>query len=63
MSFNVFISDAVFLVLSFSIDDQSVWLILSLCCALFISFFSPTGVVIVALAILRWSVFVSIKLS
>ena len=30
---------------------------------MFIHFFSPTGVVVVALANLQWSVFVSIKLS
>ena len=56
MSFNGSISDAVFLFTSFSIYDHSVWLILSLCCAHFQSFFSSTGVVVVALANLRWSV-------
>ena len=38
MSFYVVISDAVFLVTSFSIFDHSVWLILSFLCAHFYSF-------------------------
>ena len=38
MSFYVSISDAVFLVTTFSIFDQSVWLILSFWCAHFYSF-------------------------
>ena len=39
MSFYVSISDAVFLVTSFSIFDHSVWLILSFRCAHFYSLF------------------------
>ena len=38
MSFYVSISDAVFLVTSFSVFDHSVWLILSFRCAYFYSF-------------------------
>ena len=61
MSF--YISDAVFLVTNFSNFDHSAWLILSFRCAHFIHLFNFTGVVVVALANLRWSFFVSIKLS
>ena len=57
MSFYVSISNAVFLVTSFSILDHSVWLILSFRCA---NLFISTGVVVVALANLSWSVFLSI---
>ena len=52
-----------FLVQVFSIFDHSVWLVLSIRCAHFCSFNFFTGVVVVALANLSWSVFVSIKLS
>ena len=57
------ISDAVFLVTSFSIFDHSVWLILSFRCAHFFSFVQFYWVVVVAQVNLRWSVFVSIKFS
>ena len=63
MSFYMSISDAVFLVTSFSIFDHSVWLILSFDVLIFIHLFNSTGVVVVALANLRWCVFVLIKLS
>ena len=63
MSFYVSISDAVFLVKSFSSFDHSVWLILLFSCAHFFLLFSSTGVVVIALANLSWSVSISIKLS
>ena len=62
MSFYVSISDAVFLVTKFSIFNHSVWLILTFDVLIFVHLYNSTGVVVVALVNLRWSVFVSIKL-
>ena len=63
MSFYVSISDAVFLVTSFSVFDHSDWLTLFFDVLIFVHLFNSTSVAIVALANSRWSVFVAIKLS
>ena len=56
-------SDAVFLVTTYCFFDHNVLLILSFSFAHFFHLFNSTGVGVVALATLRWSVFVSKKLS
>ena len=63
MSFYVSISDAVFLVTSFSIFDHSDWLTYFFDVLIFVHLFNSSSVAIVALANSRWSVFFSIKLS
>ena len=63
MSFYVCISDAVFLVKSFSIFITASGRYDRFDVLIFIHLFSSTGVVVIALANLSWSVFVSIKLS
>ena len=63
MAFYVFISDAVFLVTSFSIFDHGIRLILSILYAHFFLSFNSNGAVVVALANMLWSLFVSTKLS
>ena len=62
MSFYVPVSDAVFLITSFSIFDQCLADIIILLCSFFL-FVQFYWVVVVAQLNLRWSVFVSKKLS